>query len=299
MKLGLLVGYHDSDLDLLTRLGLESCELLVFPDSPLSPSRGAGGDDWKRARERFDFLGVEVSAVGAYLNMLAPDRGEREFNSRHIEQLFSLAEIMGCRTIGLFAGRDPERSPEECLPDFAEVFTPLARKAGERGLRLAIEGCPMFHGWPFRGINIAFTPAMWEKMFDAVPDPALGLEYDPSHLICLGIDYLRAIRDFAPRIFHVHAKDAEVLAEEVYRHGFFDGRASRHRMPGLGQADWRAIVSLLRACGYTGNLDIEGRHDPEYHGAREEEGLRIAVNHLRGALVADSPASGPAQALPH
>lgn len=284
MKLGLLIGYNDDDLELLQRLGFESCELLVFPDSPLSPSQGAGSDDWRRARERFDGLGIEVSAVGAYLNMLSPDRGEREFFSRHVEGLYGIAEVMGCNTIGMFAGRDPERAPEECLPDFREVFTPLTQKAEERGIRLAIEGCPMYHGWPYKGINMAFTPSIWNQMFEAVPSSALGLEYDPSHLICLGIDYLKVIRDFGPRIYHVHAKDAELLPEEIYRHGFFDSRSSRHRVPGLGQGDWTSIVEALREAGYTGNLDIEGRHDPEYHGDREEEGLRIAVDHLRGVV---------------
>lgn len=285
MKLGLLVGYYDGDLELLERLKLDSCELLVFPDGPLSPSGGSGADDWKRARERFDSMGIEVSAVGSYTNMLSPDLQERDFFSRHVEGLFAVAEAMGCNTVGVFAGRDPERAPEDSLPAFREVFAPLAARAEDRGMAIAIENCPMFHGWPYKGINMAYTPALWSAMFDAVPSPALGLEYDPSHLIGLGIDYLRALREFGPRIYHVHAKDAELVPEEVYRHGFCDGRASRHRMPGLGQADWKAIVAALREIGYARNIDIEGRHDPEYHGDREEEGLEIAVRALREAMA--------------
>lgn len=284
MKLGLLVGYNEDDLAVLKRLGLGSCELLVFPDGPLSPSKGAGPDDWKRARERFDSMGIEVSAVGSYTNMLSPDRTEREMFSRHTVDLFDIADAMGCRTLGVFAGRDPDRAPEDSIPDFAEVFGPLAQRADDRGLRIAIENCPMYHGWPYRGINIAFTPALWDAMFEAVPSQAIGLEYDPSHLICLGIDHLRALREYLPRVYHVHAKDGEVLPEQVYRHGVFDSRSARHRMPGLGQADWPAIVQLLRDGGYTGNIDIEGRHDPEYSGDREEEGLQIAVRALHSAM---------------
>ena len=54
----------------------------------------------------------------------------------------------------------------------------------------------------------------------------------------------------------------------------------RHRVPGLGQADWSQIISALREVGYQGNLDIEGRHDPVLHGEYEEEGLVIAFKHL-------------------
>ena len=121
-------------------------------------------------------------------------------------------------------------------------------------------------------------------MFDAVPSESLGIEYDPSHLICLLIDYLWVVREYASRIYHVHAKDAEVLWHNVHRDGILEPGAVRHRMPGLGDVDWSKLISVLLEAGYTGNLDIEGRHDPIFRDETEEEGLRLAVKHL-SALV--------------
>lgn len=281
----MLVNYKDEDLATLERLQLKSCELIVFPDHPLSPTLGATTDEWKRARERFDAMGVEVSAIGSYTNNLSPDLAARERGLRHLEQLFALAPILGCNVIGTFTGRDPDKLPADNLPEFKTVFTPLMKRAEDLGLRVVIETCPMFTDGALRGTNFAYTPEMWDMMFEAVPSESLGIEYDPSHLIGLGIDYLKVIRQYGSRIYHAHAKDAEVLTDSVQRYGWMDPRSSRHRMPGLGQADWPAIITALREMGYSSNLDIEGRHDPIYRGRDEEKGLQIAINHLQPLLT--------------
>lgn len=65
-------------------------------------------------------------------------------------------------------------------------------------------------------------------MFEAIPSDCLALEYDPSHPICLQIDYLEVVRDHGHKIAHVHAKDAQVLWHNVRRDGIFDRQAIRH-----------------------------------------------------------------------
>lgn len=285
MKLGLLVRYKEEDLALLKALGCESCQLIVWPDDPLSPSNGSGPDEWKKARERLDAMDIEVSAIGSYDNNLCADPEIADRSLYHLELLFGLADTMGCKIIGTFAGRDPEKSIPDNIPAFKKAFTPLCKKAADRGKKIAIEGCPMFLGWPFRGTNFAYTPESWDLMFDAVPSDALGLEYDASHLICQMIDPVAVIDRYGSKIFHAHAKDAEIEPVALQKYGILDARTTRHRMPGLGHGDWVAIVSRLKHVGYKGNIDIEGRHDPEYYGDREEEGLRIAVAAMRGAIA--------------
>lgn len=292
MKIGLLVRYTEDDLTLLERLGCKSCQLIIWPDDPLSPSGGSVLDDWKRARERFDTMGVEVSALGSYDNNLSPDAAIAGRSVEHLELLFDVADEMGCTTIGAFAGRDPEKDIAHNIPAFKKTFTPLCAMAEDRGLRIAIEGCPMFLGWPFRGVNFAYTPESWDMIFDAVPSEALGLEFDPSHLICQMIDPVGVIDRYGDKIFHAHGKDAEIEPEALQKYGILDPRTTRHRMPGLGQADWPAIAKKLLSVGYTGNLDIEGRHDPEYHGDREEEGLQIAVSALKDAIAQSGNSKG-------
>jgi sugar phosphate isomerase/epimerase len=281
MKLGLLVGYVKEEIALLSHVGFQSCELLIFPDSPLAAGRGAKADDWKRVREEFDALGIEVSAVGSYTNNISPNLNERESDLAHLETLFDIAPIMGTDVVATFAGRDPDLEVADNIPEFKKVFAPLTKRAEDRGIRIAIENCPMWYGCPQRSTNIAYTPEAWTLMFDAVNSPNLGLEFDPSHLICLHIDYMRALREFAHKVIHVHAKDGEILPEAVQRYGVHDFRAWRHRMPGLGQCDWGRFIGTLREIGYKGNLDIEGRHDAIYQGADEVLGLEIGAAHLR------------------
>ena len=284
MKIGLLVRYCEEDLALLARHGFGSCELLVAPGDVLDPAKASSGTI-DRARDDLAARGIEISAIGHYGNNLDPDVKKRQANSRHLQRLLKLCTRMDVDTLCTFAGRDPGKDIADNIPMFKRVFTPLAKRAEDAGLRIGFENCPMFHWFPFRGINIAYCPRAWDAMFDAVPSPALGLEYDPSHLICMLIDPLETIHRYGDRIVHVHAKDAELIDRELRVNGLLEPGSLRHRMPGMGDVDWPKVVSALRENGYHGNLDIEGRHDPVYQGEHEEEGLVIAMKTL-GRLVA-------------
>ena len=99
------------------------------------------------------------------------------------------------------------------------------------------------------------------------------------------MDYIGIVHEFGDRIYHVHAKDAEVVDRNVKRYGILEPGAVRHRMPGLGQVDWPSLISALVEMGYDGNLDIEGRHDPVYRDDREEEGLLTAFKHLSACVA--------------
>src|SRR6478736_5453237 len=100
MKLGLLITYTEAELQTLKSLGLTSCELLIFPHDPLSPSRGATADEWKRAGETLAGAGIEVSAIGSYTNNLAADAAARPADVRHLEQLIEFAPLLSCNVVG-------------------------------------------------------------------------------------------------------------------------------------------------------------------------------------------------------
>ncbi len=284
MKLGLLMSYTKQELDLVKRLGFGSVEVQVAIGSELDPA-ASSEDKIRAAVDDIRGRGLEISAIGHYRNNLDPDLGVRKQNVEHLERLMGLCEMAGVGTLCTFAGRIPDKDIPDNIPEFKEVFGPLAKKAEDKGLKIAFENCPMFHYFPFRGVNIAYTPRAWDLMFDAVPSDALGLEYDPSHLICLRIDYLWVVREYGSRIYHVHAKDAEEVDYNVVRNGILEPGAFRHRMPGLGDVNWAKLVPMLVEYGYRGNLDIEGRHDPVYHGGTEEAGLLLAKRHLEPLVV--------------
>ena len=125
----------------------------------------------------------------------------------------------------------------------------------------------------------------------------LYLNFDPSHLLWLGIDPIEALRPYVDRVIHAHAKDAEIFPAERNRYGFF-GRIStreedpwdlgwwRYRIPGLGQIDFARYVETLREGGYDGVLSVE-HEDTESAGTSEliEAGLRTAYDNLHGLVV--------------
>jgi sugar phosphate isomerase/epimerase len=195
-----------------------------------------------------------------------------------------LAARLGVGVVGCFAGRILNEPLEASLSAFKKVWSELAKHADGQGVRIAFENCPhgQFHQ-PDGGNNFLCTPEMWERAFHELPMENLGLQWDPSHLVCMQIDVMGTLTKFGPKIFSVHAKDARIDRDIVARHGLRHEGATTHCFPGLGESDWGAIVSELKRQGYDGGLDIEGWHDPIYCGDREDEGLLIALRHLRQA----------------
>ena len=142
-------------------------------------------------------------------------------------------------------------------------------------------------GWQFEGLigQIGFAPFMWDEMFSRIPDKNFGLNLDPSHLHWLGIDYIKAVKDYKDRIFHAHAKDTEILSDNIYNLSIAmtqHGGWWRYRMPGLGEIDWGRFISALQEHGYDYALSIE-HEDPIWSGSEEKikQGLRLGIKHLR------------------
>jgi sugar phosphate isomerase/epimerase len=156
----------------------------------------------------------------------------------------------------------------------------IADLAERYSVDVAFENCPMFQSWPWVH-NIAVSPAMWRQLFEVAASPRVGLNFDPSHLVWQGIDYLAAVDEFRHRIKIVQAKDTEVLNNVQREAGMLSLRWWRHRIPGEGSIDWPAFVDRLRQAGYDSVLSIE-HEDPLYEGSEERvlEGLSRTRAHL-------------------
>jgi sugar phosphate isomerase/epimerase len=129
-------------------------------------------------------------------------------------------------------------------------------------------------------VNFAYTPAVWEQMFELVDSPVLGLEFDPSHLVWQGIDWEQALKRCAKRVHHAHAKDTEIHRDRLERDGFFSTGWWRYRLPGYGCIDWHRFTSMLKEEGFEGALSVE-HEDPVFTGERWNEGLEKAHDYLR------------------
>ena len=137
--------------------------------------------------------------------------------------------------------------------------------------------------WP-GGKNLAQSPAIWRRMFEEIPSPNFGLNYDPSHLVWQQMDSVAPIRDFASRLFHVHAKDVRVDRQRLDQVGILAYPQDYHvpKLPGLGDVPWGRFFSALTDCGYDGPVCVEVE-DRAYEGSLVSRvaSLRQSVTYLR------------------
>lgn len=265
--------------------GFESFEITFW--------RTLGGVDLTdlaaRVRDAIGGADVTTGTLGIYGNPLEDDPEDRE-TRRAWEQLIDHAHLFGADVVAGFTGRLRDQPIDASLPRFREVFEPLAKRAADRGLRLAFENCAMDGDWKRGDWNIAHYPAAWERMFDAVPLDNLGLEWEPCHQMISLIDPLPQLRQWVPRIFHVHGKCATIHWDVVRSQGVHGPTPfAYHRTPGFGDCNWADVITDLRMGGFEGAIDIEGWHDPVYRDGLEMTGQVHALHYLKrcrgGAFV--------------
>src|SRR5215813_10481850 len=164
---------------------------------------------------------IGISGLGYYPNPLAADPAERDTYIEHIKKVIAASALLGVNVMNTFIGRDPAKSIEDNWPMFEKLWPPIITFAEQQSVKVGIENCPMLFSldeWP-GGKNLATSPSIWKRLFDTFPHAPLGLNFDPSHLVWLHIDYVRCIRDFGKRILHVHAKDTRIDADHLFAAG--------------------------------------------------------------------------------
>jgi sugar phosphate isomerase/epimerase len=230
--------------------------------------------------------GVAISALGYYPNPLAPDPAEARVYVEHLQAVMRAAKFLGVTRVNTFVGRDWTKSVDAQWARFLDTWRPLVAYAEEQGVRIGIENCPMlFTGdeWP-GGKNLATTPAIWRRMFRDIPSASFGLNFDPSHFVWQHMDYLKPLREFRERIFHVHAKDVRLDRERLDDVGIMATPLEFHRpkLPGLGEVSWGRFFSVLTDTGYAGPVCVEVE-DRAYEGSLEarQAALRQSLRYLR------------------
>lgn len=248
-------------------------------------------DDALRIKQLFASHKMSISALAYYDNNLDALARKRKYYHDHLKKVINAAALLDVNLVGTFVGARPDKLPGENMKEIGKEFRRILKYAEDKGVRVMIENCPM-DGWQRFTLpgNFAYSPELWEALFNEVPSKNFGLNFDPSHLFWLGIDYIRAAKEFAPKIFHAHAKDCEVLPEGQYRYGIFGKQINptpwksgwwRYRMPGLGKVNWEDLIKALKSSGYDHVLSIE-HEDPEWEGTEEKvkNGLQLGKKYL-------------------
>ena len=260
----------------LAKYDFETYNLYFFGDA-------ARGVDWAKYSEQVMPLvkenGRTISSVSIFLNPLV-----REDDIETWQQVIDCASKFGCDTVTGFTGRIVDRPIDESIPRFKEVFSELASRAADKGVRIAFENWNGEGDWYRGDWNIAHSPSSWELMFDALPLANLGLLWEPAHQMVLLIDPVAQLRKWVGKIFHLHGKDANVFWDVVRERGVGGpDEIAIPRTPGFGDLNWADIFSILHQNGFNGSVDIEGFHDPVYNGEWEFTAQLRALEYLKTA----------------
>ena len=233
---------------------------------------------------------VEISSLAFYPNTMDGNLEKREAAVAHLKKVICASAKLGVNMVTTFIGRDQTKSVEENLELVKEIWPPIVALAEEKGVKIAIENCPMLFGrdqWP-GGQNLMTTPAIWRKVFEILPSPNLGINYDPSHFVWQMIDYIRPLYEFKDKIFHVHYKDIKLYPDKLREVGImaYPLDFMSPKLPGLGDVDWGRYVSALTDIGYDGYTCIEVE-DRAFEGSREKvlDSLRLSKRYMEQFVI--------------
>jgi len=203
------------------------------------------------------------------------------------------AKAMDCKVVTGFMGspiwaawysfpQTTEESVKAAFDQIVHLWTPIFDEFDAQGVKFALEVHPT---------EIAYDFYTAQRLLEAFQHrPTLGFNFDPSHLIWQGMKPELFVRDFGPKIYHVHMKDAAVTLDG--RSGILGShlafgdlrRGWNFRSLGHGDVDFDSIIRELNACGYQGPLSVEW----EDSGMEREFGAKEALAFTRRVDFAPS-----------
>ena len=316
MKIGVFtVLYRDlpfeAALDKIVAQGVEAVEVSTgnYAGTDHCDAAELVGDEAARRRfkEAVDSRGLVISGFSQHGNPLHPREEVARTAHETWRATVQLAEQLEVPVVLAFSGC-PGDGPAATNPnwvtfpwpdEYTEIlewqwnervlpyWTGEVEYARAHGVNIAIEMSPGF---------VVYNLETLLRLRRAA-GPAIGVNFDPSHLFWQGADVVAVINALGREgaIFHVHAKDTYLNRANVMLNGVLDtkpgtagpreavaARSWTFRTIGYGQGErtWREIVSALQANGYDGVVSIE-HEDPLLS---LDEGFAKAVELLQRIL---------------
>jgi len=249
---------------------------------------------------------LTISALSVHGNPVHPNKEMAKTWHDEFVATCKAAKILGVKTVITFSGC-PGDCPTAVLPNWVtcawpedytkildfqwnEVLIPYWKEAAKIAIdcdvKIALEMHPGF---------CVYNPGTLLRLREAVGD-VIGANFDPSHLYWQGINIPAAIKALKGAIHHFHAKDTKIDQRNTDVNGVLDstsyediaGRSWVFRTIGYGHdaAEWKDIISTLRATGYEGPISIE--HEDGMMSI--DEGLSKAIAFLREVIIFEEPA---------
>jgi sugar phosphate isomerase/epimerase len=314
MRIGLLTAPYSSlsleeALDKAEAIGVSAVEIGTggYPDNPHCPV----DELLKSESKREEYLGtiaargLIISGLSCHNNPIHPDEAVAKEADAVFRRTVRLAQLLEVPVINTFSGLPAGAAGDTCPnwvtcpwpPHFLDMldyqwnqvaipyWKEAAKFAADHGIKVAFEMHPGM---------LVYNVDTLLRMRDAA-GPAIGSNFDPSHLFWNGVDPVAAIRKLGDAIFHVHGKDVYVDPLNVSVNGCNDNkpydqiaeRSWTFRTIGYGHGvkTWKDIMSAFRLIGYDYVISIE--HEDALMST--DEGLAKAVATLKEACIFEPP----------
>src|SRR6056297_2748622 len=267
-------------LEWASKTGIETVEMQAWPNDPFCNVNDVLAGNSSKILKPLEKYGIEPVTLMYCVNHLNPNQKMRNEYAKHMKKVIESAQTLEIPLVSCFIGSAGRRQMWPEMAAFEEHFLPILEFARDHDVKMAIENCPS------GGNNIANNPKMWNTLIFEVAEEFdnLGLEFDPSHLVWLMIDWESALEEFLEKdkVFCCHAKDTEVFREKLAHEGIYclNPTWKKARMPGLGEVDWKKFMEILKKHEFEGSVIIE-HEDRDFSGNKYQEGVEIGVKNLR------------------
>lgn len=301
MKLGVFTALFsdwpaEKAFDFVSKLGYEMVEIGAggyvpsthLPDGKIESILQGKATHYKQTIKKY---GLEISALSCHSNHLDPNLKKRKEINDHFKKVIEAASQLDVSIVVTFSGCPFDwgrwysfpfeniKIYEEGWKEAKEIWMPLLDFSADHDAKIAIEVMPP---------GIAYNVFTAERLIKEIPHDAFGFNYDPSHYIWQMINPVVPIYKFSKKIFHCHAKDAEICSQWIDESGVLVtgpwrrlGRGWRFRIPGWGNADWRRIISALLEVGYDYVISLE--HEDPVMSA--EDGAEKNIQFLKPLVI--------------
>ncbi|MBQ7637662.1 MAG: sugar phosphate isomerase/epimerase [Clostridia bacterium] len=261
MVLGIINGWEEGHFKAVNKLGLKAVEFCINHNYD-SAEVLAKADDIKRYSDTYE---VKVGSIGRWGMERIDKNGEIIPEAlRHDMNLIDLASKVGCPVFNCGCNAVEGKSFDENCQIAIGYFSKLLDYARGKNVKVAVYNCD----WA----NFVYNEKAWTVVLGALDE--LGIKFDTSHSINRKEDYLRVLRDWKHRVYHVHIKGNLNIAGESYD----DSPA------GLDTTNWPAVMSLLYIANYNGMLSIEP-HSHNWRGAKGQWAVEYTIEYMKKFIM--------------
>jgi sugar phosphate isomerase/epimerase len=311
MKIGIMtVLFNDwkleKVLDYVSKLGYEAVEIAAWKGSnhiDIEKIIQGGATNFKKTIEKY---GLTLSGLSNHLEgqlVLGP-HGEstdawfkgspQEKINYGVERMKKTAEAASALDVPVVNGfvgapnwgswyiypPENEKIFERGFEIFAERWNEILDVFAAHGVKFAHEVHPQEQAYNIETAEQMIKSINGRKEF--------GFNFDPSHFVWQGIDPVIFIKKLGQRIYHCHAKDGELVKENLATSGSIPtgswrrlNRGFRFRVVGWGDVEWKRIITALIEVGYDYVMSYE-HEDPVMS---REDGCEKCIQFLKPLII--------------